>query len=216
MADAAPEEPLGLREQGKRDRLRRIKEAAYDVFSTHGYDEATTREIAQRAGVSIGTVFTYARDKRELLFLVFNEDLDDAIDRAYRGIRRDQPFPEQLIALFRTFYDYFAGHVTIGRYGMREIGFFNPHAPNLGLQARRFLDRLERVEGYLADLILSARHAGLLAKPGAPGDIGRVLLSVYLIAIRNWIHTDPIDVERGLDDLRRLFRVVVGDDDRGR
>ena len=67
---------MGLRERGKRERLRRIKEAAVEAFRSEGYEGASTREIARIADVSIGTLFVYAKDKRDLLFLVLNEDLD--------------------------------------------------------------------------------------------------------------------------------------------
>jgi hypothetical protein len=42
-----------------------------------GYDEASTRQIATRAGVALGTLFFYATDKRGLLFLVVNDELED-------------------------------------------------------------------------------------------------------------------------------------------
>ena len=75
-----PGASAGLRERGKSERQRRIKEAAKAVFSDVGYDAATTREIARRAHVSIGTIFVYAKDKRDLLFLMLNDELDPVAD----------------------------------------------------------------------------------------------------------------------------------------
>ena len=68
---------VSRRERNKADKLRRIKEAAYDLFAEKGYDQTTTREIASRAGVALGTIFTYASDKRDLLFLIFNDRQDE-------------------------------------------------------------------------------------------------------------------------------------------
>ena len=67
----------GQREKNKIEKLQRIREAARELFVKKGFDETTTREIAARAGVGIGTVFTYAENKRDLLFLVANDDLDE-------------------------------------------------------------------------------------------------------------------------------------------
>src|SRR5258707_6733633 len=64
----------GQRERNKRDKLLRIKNAAQELFVSKGYDDTTTREIAVRAGVGMGTVFTYAANKRDLLFLIANDD----------------------------------------------------------------------------------------------------------------------------------------------
>ena len=64
---------LGLRERNKLDKLRRIKKAARELFIARGFDDTTTREIAARAGVGMGTVFLYADNKRDLLFLTAND-----------------------------------------------------------------------------------------------------------------------------------------------
>ena len=74
-SDTAPAK-LGLRERGKLEKRRRIRQAARDVFLEKGYDDATTREIAERADVAIGTLFVYAKDKRDLLMMIINDDLD--------------------------------------------------------------------------------------------------------------------------------------------
>src|SRR4051794_14435605 len=47
----------------------RIRVAAWDLFTTAGYDATTTSAIAKRAGVAAGTVFLHASDKADLLFL---------------------------------------------------------------------------------------------------------------------------------------------------
>ena len=46
----------GKREANKLDKLERVKRAARQLFTTVGYDEATTRQIAKKAGVALGTV----------------------------------------------------------------------------------------------------------------------------------------------------------------
>ena len=65
----------GLRERQKTERRRRIEAAARAVFREKGYEAATTREIAARAEVSIGTLFAYAADKRDLLAMVYRDEL---------------------------------------------------------------------------------------------------------------------------------------------
>src|SRR5262245_44638568 len=60
----------GQRARKKRDKLERLRAAAWELFATKGFDATTTREIAERAGVATGTLFLYAKDKPDLLFLV--------------------------------------------------------------------------------------------------------------------------------------------------
>ena len=44
----------------------RIIEAAYEVFSSKGYNNSTTPDIAKAAGISTGTLYAYFCDKKEL------------------------------------------------------------------------------------------------------------------------------------------------------
>jgi AcrR family transcriptional regulator len=47
---------------------RRMIQAAIAIFSERGYEKATTRELAERAGVSEGLIYRHFGGKRELLF----------------------------------------------------------------------------------------------------------------------------------------------------
>ncbi|GAB4272376.1 MAG: TetR/AcrR family transcriptional regulator [Candidatus Promineifilaceae bacterium] len=55
------------RERRAAARKAQILEAAAAVFSRKGYERATTREIAEAADVSEGTLYNYFHDKRALL-----------------------------------------------------------------------------------------------------------------------------------------------------
>ena len=48
-------------------RKQQILDAALTVFSQHGFSEATIPEIAQEAGVAVGTIYNYYQNKRDLL-----------------------------------------------------------------------------------------------------------------------------------------------------
>ena len=52
----------------KEQRRVALIDAANAVFAERGYDCATTREIAERAGLTKRTFFRYFSDKREVLF----------------------------------------------------------------------------------------------------------------------------------------------------
>jgi AcrR family transcriptional regulator len=51
-------------------RRRQIAEAAMDLFVRKGFHPTTTREIARRAGISIGSLYEYVRSKEDILYLV--------------------------------------------------------------------------------------------------------------------------------------------------
>ncbi len=58
---------LDFREQMVEARRTQILMGAARVFTEKGYHKATTKEIAQAAGVSEGTIYNYFDNKRELL-----------------------------------------------------------------------------------------------------------------------------------------------------
>jgi len=70
-------------QQGKRDKAKRQRsliEAANAVFAEHGYDAATTREVAERAGCSEGLIHRYFGGKRGLLRAVMESKAAAVLD----------------------------------------------------------------------------------------------------------------------------------------
>ena len=59
-----PREPQQARSRASRDAL---LEAAADLFARRGYTGTNTKDIAEQAGVSVGTLYFYFKDKRQIL-----------------------------------------------------------------------------------------------------------------------------------------------------
>lgn len=63
-----PERSVRVPQQRRSRRTREaVLRAAAACFEESGYDETTTAMIARRAGISVGSVYSYFRDKREIL-----------------------------------------------------------------------------------------------------------------------------------------------------
>src|ERR1700691_2568688 len=102
LAPAQSARSFGLRERNKLDKLRRIKDAATELFMQKGFDDTTTRAIALRAGVGLGTVFIYAPTKRDLLFLIINEELQAVVDRSSGLAQKSRSMLDNLVRIFRA------------------------------------------------------------------------------------------------------------------
>jgi AcrR family transcriptional regulator len=63
----------------------RLRQAALDLFTEHGYDNVTVTQIAERAGLTRRSFFRYFPDKREVLF-AGAERLPVAIAEAIRAV----------------------------------------------------------------------------------------------------------------------------------
>ena len=102
------EVPLGRKAQRTRAAL---LEAAEVVFTTAGYSQTTIADVAGEAGVSLGTVYQYFRDKSDLVAAVVERrvgemlDATDAFWRASEG--RD--------GLYRVLHNFVAFYAGAGR-----------------------------------------------------------------------------------------------------
>jgi AcrR family transcriptional regulator len=194
----------GLRERNKRDKLWRIRAAALELFVSKGFDDTTTREIAARAGVGLGTVFVYAETKRDLLFLLVNDDLEDCIGRSLAAVRADGSLYANLMAVMRIHFEYFGRLPVLSRQALREMYFYQE-----GKQSARFLATRAGLGRLMQDLVERAMVARLIHTDAAPDDVTRVLFAIYQVELRRWLASEEPDLEAGLAGLGRQLRVVL-------
>src|SRR5215467_2982206 len=91
------------------------RRCGWKLFIANGYDEASTRQIAVRAGVALGTLFLYAANKRDLLFLVVNDELEDVAAKAAVAVRTDVTLVDNLLTAFRLLYEFFGREPDLSR-----------------------------------------------------------------------------------------------------
>ncbi len=194
----------GLREKNKSEKLIRIKDAARKLFIAKGFDDATTREIARLAGVGIGTVFTYADNKRDLLFLIANEDLAKMMARAETSVRDDAPCLRNLLNVFRHHYEFFGRQPELSRLMLREMTFYDAGRQAAAFQATR--DRIIRLAGRI---VKTAVERGTVSSSEDPDFIGWVVFGIYQVELRRWLTAKKLDLELGIATLGRALRLVV-------
>lgn len=81
---------LSVRKSQKEATRQRVLDAARELFETQGYEETTVREIARRAEVSVGSVFTTFTSKGDILSQVMADRLDGLyaeLDRVAPNLR---------------------------------------------------------------------------------------------------------------------------------
>jgi AcrR family transcriptional regulator len=194
----------GQREKNKVEKLQRIREAARELFVQKGFDETTTREIAIRAGVGIGTVFTYAENKRDLLFLIANDDLDEVTRKAEVSVSDDASCLENLLTVFRHHYKFFAKQPSLSRFMLREMTFYDS-----GRQAKRFQDTRERNIKLIGSIVSQAADRKATKIEDPPEFVGWVAFCVFQVELRRWLMTKDLSVSSGMTRLERALRVCM-------
>ena len=193
---------ISAREKKKLATRERIRAAASELFARHGYGAATMRQIAKRAHVGLGTLFNYAEDKRDLVFLIFNEELNATTDVALASPRtRDAPL-DQLMAIFRAHYQWLATQPELARILLQELTFYSS-----GKQAATFHSIRKRLIDGIENLVKQSQDKGKLRKDESAAVIARHIFFVYSASLRWWIAAPSPDPNKGVADLRRLLKL---------
>jgi len=85
---------------GKELRQRALMQAATSVFAEHGYDAATTREVAERANCSEGLIHRYFHGKRGLLLAILNDKADAFAGRMLAELPDRDTLSDELQQIF--------------------------------------------------------------------------------------------------------------------
>jgi len=198
-------ETLGLREQNKVDKLQRIYMAARRQFAGAGYDATTLRDIAKEARVALGTLGFYAENKRELVLLIFNQEMPPILERCRKaGVYRGS-LVDSLVSFFRPAFASYAEEPDLYRTILRENVFHttSPHAREFGRI------RVQTI-AYLKDLISEARDHGEI-KPSIDIDLtARAVFFLMFSAVRWWISAEKPSVEAGMAELRSMIGLLLG------
>jgi AcrR family transcriptional regulator len=193
---------VSRRERKKLATRERIRDAAAELFTRHGYGAATMRQIARRAHVGLGTLFNYAEDKRDLVFLIFNEELNAVTDVALAAPRAGRPLVEQLLSVFAVHYRWLATKPALARILLQELTFYSS-----GKQAATFHGIRKRLIDGIKGLVSEAQARGRMSRKENPDFVARYIFFVYSASLRWWIAAPRPDPRRGLADLRRILRL---------
>jgi AcrR family transcriptional regulator len=82
----------------KRLTRRKIVECAHKLFSDKGFEQTTTRDIAEAAGIAAGTMFNYFATKEALAMTIVDQALDEAGTEFEGRLRGDETLDEALFA----------------------------------------------------------------------------------------------------------------------
>jgi AcrR family transcriptional regulator len=84
-----------------------ISEATIQVLLSHGAERLTTTRVAERAGVSVGTLYQYYPNKKSLLFAVVENHLNNVAAKVEVACEnaRHKPLAEMIREMVEAFVD---------------------------------------------------------------------------------------------------------------
>lgn len=197
-ADKPPPAKPGLRERNKIRKELLIRQAARDLFSERGFERTTLRDVAERADVGFGTVFSYAVDKAGLLAMVFVEALKE-LPPLFTDEQTGSPLDDLVVGLTRLF-EFWARTPNLSRVMVQQMEFYvgNPHMDTI-------LARRQQTRGEIAEWLRSLQARKLISATVNCDEAAATLFAIYTSALREWVAAGDWNVPEGVDRLRMLL-----------
>lgn len=123
----------------------KILEAAQTVFAEQGYAQASMRTIAQAAGISVGGLYLYFKNKEELYLTLIQAWMDNLNGSTREALQKVDDPGESLKAFITISIDYAKRHKEMIILQGREPGF------SFGIEVKRrfFKERRQLLSGII-------------------------------------------------------------------
>ena len=193
-------QPVGRRERSKQDKLDRIIAAAGELFATHGVDEVTTQQIADKADIGAGTLFLYAKTKGELLLLVQNAHYAEALERGREGADSVPGVLDAVLAIVRPIVECNRAQIDNGRTYLREMVFGDPQEPRHG----EALTIAAQTEEVIAAVL--SRDERLTA--GDAATLARIVSAVMFLSMAASVNI-ALSIDEIVQDIRGQIGVLL-------
>jgi AcrR family transcriptional regulator len=196
---------IGMRvtAEKKQETRRRIVGCARKLFSKKGFEQTTTRDLADAAGIAAGTMFNYFPTKEALAMTIVDEALGEAAVEFEGRLRGDETLDEALFA-----------HVAVG---LRHLA---PHRNYVGEVLETALSPFAREAVCEQAQQLRVSHLEtvreLIASRGLPTIQAPSAMTIhlywtlYLGVLSFWAADESLHQEDTLVVLDQSMRLFVG------
>ncbi|QBD74756.1 TetR/AcrR family transcriptional regulator [Ktedonosporobacter rubrisoli] len=194
----------GLREKNKQQKLESILKVARELFAEKGYEDTTTREVAERAQIATGTLFLYVKDKQDLLLLVFYEDIGRLINEAFADLPAQVSLLDELITIFRHFFSFYQRDPSTAQAYIKEQLFLRG---KVGYY-RKTMDLIERLIHQISLRIEQARQRGEVRQDLDVEMAATNFFALYYGVLTDWLWGE-YELEKALQLLHRSFELQL-------
>lgn len=183
----------GLREKQKADREKRILEAAVRRFRADGYHAVRIEDLAEMAGVSVGTVYNYYRTKGDILIATVAMEVEEVLE-AGEAIVADPPAGADtaLLALIFQYYDHSLEYLSKEMWrGAMALWIEFPGTPNG--QRYSALDR--KLAAQVTELIRTLQRRGEVRAGLDAATIGQLVFNNLNMMFIEFVKDEAMTLE---------------------
>ncbi|MFB4164259.1 TetR/AcrR family transcriptional regulator [Alteribacillus sp. JSM 102045] len=177
-----------------------IVDAAVDIFIKKGFDAATTKEIAEKANMKVGTMFQYVETKQDILYLVCCH-IHAQMEEVLLNLETKHLSPlESIVEFYSQFVkivDDLSDHVVLM---YKETASLEPEA------RRSFLHREKKLRHYIESILNDGVEEGVFNLDQSEITLiaEDILVQSQMWAFRRWNLSKQFSLENYID-LRLQF-----------
>lgn len=178
----------------------KILNAAYELFQEIGYENIDMRKIAAKAGIGVGTLYNYYKNKNQLLISVLKLSWKDTLSKLENAMKIPNEPKEKINLFIEILHDDLNARKNIGR-------LLRNNASKREFEI--MMDIRKEFYGKLVDMIheilteLKAKH-GLRIREDMEYRFSEAF--VILTAIENFIYED--EKEKNIQFLNELLKLM--------
>ncbi len=191
------------RARAKQVTQEKLVAAARTLFARQGYHESTLRQIAAAAGIGLATAFTHIRDKRDLIYLIFNEELEEMASKSLAAGKTWHTFTERILAMTVPVLKLFATEVTLSRILLSE-SFLNSPGPHY----EGYLRTRQRALRGVQEAVRAARESGEIHSMESEEMIANTIYFAFSGFTRWWIALPDPDWRSGEEQLASVLSIL--------
>ena len=201
-------EPMTITDPGQRrsksaeppnDRLEQFVSAATTLFASVGYHETTVKEIAEEAGASPGLIYTYVKNKEELLLFVLIKVLERYKAEVPAAMAAHEDPLRRFIAAFETYCRIAAAEPEAILLAYRYTATLPP----------QMLDQVKEMEvetnAYIADCISECIEAGHFRSVNVEVAAYRLVMIAHGWAQKRWRLSRLLTIEEYISESLDFF-----------
>lgn len=191
--------PASRRRLASEETRRLIVVAARDLYTEKGFKRVPVRELAAKAGVAEGTIFSHFPDKASLLVAAMISEVDSALAGALAALPEAAPCKAKLLHIAASLYGYYGERPALWREYLKETLFLR------GQWGVRIAASVEQFIGYVASLVESEKETGRYDSAADSETAARSYFAGYFFELLAGLNAPEFNVESMCENLIRFL-----------
>lgn len=193
---------MSKREAKKQNNKRAILDSAISLFNENGYEKTSIAQIARKAGVGKGTVYSYFDNKKSIIKGFCEYELEKVHNQLIAQSNREASVLEQMLIIYMTEFQHITQNREFGRLYMRESLF--PDESEL----KTTTDLDKKYFDLLFPILEKGQERGELRKDLELLHITAQFYSLFIIIISAW-YTGRLPSKAVETTMEMLFKQAI-------